>query len=116
MMHTTTVKVPMVVTVIEDIEVEHKFMSGDVIFDTLFPENADEEIVAVKQWKDTDQLVYVFRGRKSYYQRSTSYVDERYSKPARARRAEVAHHKPLPYCTADDPCGSGRCLRCNDDG
>lgn len=30
---------------------------------------------------------------------------------AQARKAA----KPLPHCTPDDRCGSGRCLRCNDD-
>lgn len=35
---------------------------------------------------------------------------------AEARRAEAARRKPLPYCTAQEPCGSGRCMRCNDDG
>lgn len=34
---------------------------------------------------------------------------------AQARKA-ADRRKPLPFCTADDPCGSGRCLRCNDDG
>lgn len=79
-MYTTTVKVPQ--TVLVDVEVQHKFKVGDVIFQTERPEEPDEIISGVHQYENYDQVMYYFQGkrRRDEYGRSAVWVDKHYSK------------------------------------
>lgn len=79
-MYTTTVKVPQ--TLLVDVEVQHKFKVGDVIFETERPEEPDEIITGIQQYQDTEHVMYYFQGnrRRDAYGRSAEWVDKHYSK------------------------------------
>lgn len=84
-MPSTTVKVKR--TILVDVEVEHKFRPGDVVFPILTPEERDEKIIGVYQYvttggTPTDGLMYRFEPRPggSPYGRSSAWVDKHYMK------------------------------------
>lgn len=79
-MPSTTVKVPQ--TVMVDVEVEHKFAPGDVVFHKWCPEEPDEEIVSVQQYRDLEALMYYFKPRPggTPYGRGVEFVDKNYLK------------------------------------
>ena len=82
-MPSTTVQIAQ--TVLVDVEVEHKFEVGDVIFPWRTPEDPNEVITGIHQYENTDQVMYYFQGNRwrDQYGRSAEWVDRNYMKAGR---------------------------------